>query len=211
MAKRSAESKKESTGGELSDYPNDKWKVFIEKSLEAEILPPDQWKPVHVLGYFCKKYFDAYQVKYQLKFNSPSPTKSFEVYQIKKLAMALSADPVILKEYIDWIYEIKVAKGKRRLTSISFMTVDALVNDYKFNVLLGKKKQLQVDRSTLLPREIKEIFKAIDYVRSYGDLVFVYRTLENNSDNSQVSPDLVAAIAALKTSDFDFSILERIV
>ncbi len=206
-----ANRKDEEEGGKLGDFPNEKWRVFVEKSLEAETLPPEQWKPVHVLGYFCKKYLDAYKVPYQLKFNSPSPTKSFEVYQIKKLAMGLSADPVILKEYIDWVYEIKVAKAKRKLTSISFMTVDYLVNDYKFNVLLGKKKQLQVDRSTLLPRDIKEFFKDIDYVRSYGDLVFVYRAIENSSDNSQVSSELVKAIAALKASDFDFSILERIV
>lgn len=211
MANRKRKDEDESNGGKLTDYPNDKWAKFVEKFAEIETLPAEQWKPVHLLGYFCKKYLEAYQVNYEFKFNSPNPVKGFEIFNIKKIAMLLSSDPVILKQYIDWVYDTKVKNGKRRLTSISFMAVEALVNDYKCNVLLGKKKQLQVDRTTLLPPDIKQLFKEVDYVKTYGDLVFIYRALSNNSDNSSVSPVLMSAMEALKVSNFDFSILDRIV
>jgi len=203
--------KEDNNCGEFGEYPSVKWTKFFETFKEIETLSADKWKPVHLIAYFCKKYKAAYDVNYQFKFNSVSPVKSFEVFQVKKLSMLLSSDPVILQQYIDWVYEIKVVKGKRRLTSISFMTHDELVNDYKFNVLLGKKKQLQIDRSSPLPADIREIFKDVDYVKTYGDLVFVFRAIEGNSDNSQVSPVLMSAIEKLKLSNFDFSNLDRIV
>ena len=44
--------------------------------------------------------------------------------------MNLTADPSLLKEYIDWVYDNKVVKAKRKLTSISFMTNEGIVNEY---------------------------------------------------------------------------------
>lgn len=132
---------KEISGGELTDLPNEKYKQFFDKFIEIETLKIEEWKPVHLIGYFCKKYEEQYEIRYQFKFNSPSPTKCFEVFQIKKLAMLLSSNPTILRDYIDWVYLNKVVKAKRRLTSISFMTNDGIVNEYKFNVLLSGKKK----------------------------------------------------------------------
>ena len=135
----------------LEGAPNEKYEKFFEKFKEINTLDPSSWNATHILGYFCKKYKEQYQVDYQFKFNSPSPAKCFEVFQIKRLAMMLSSNPSLLREYIDWVYLNKVVKAKRRLTSISFMTNEGLVKEYKFNVLLAGKKNLNVDRSTPLP------------------------------------------------------------
>jgi hypothetical protein len=196
---------KEATGGELTDAPNDQYQKFFNKFKEIETLDASEFKPVHLLAYFCKKYFDTYSVKYQFKFNSPTPTKCFEVFQIKKLASMLTANPKLLKEYIDWIYENKVVKAKRRLTSISFMTNEGIVNEYKINVLLAGKKNLSVDRSTPLPDKFKDIFKAAGVTLSnYGELAFL-------SQLSDMPLELVMAFKQAEENGFDKEVLGRII
>lgn len=208
MAGRKKEDKKIETGGELNDYPNEKYKKFFDKFSEIETLEVSQWKPVHLLAYFCKKYQIAYDVKYQFKFNSPNPTNCFEIFQIKKLAMQLSSNPGVLRDYIDWVYKVKVEQGKRRLTSISFMTHDGLVNDYKFNVLLANKQDLHIDRSTALPAEIKKIvFEASSQINTYGDLSFIWHAHKS----AELGPQYVSVFSKLSEINFDFSVLDRIV
>lgn len=199
------EEEKEATGGELTDYPNEKYRQFFEKFKEIETLDINDWKPVHILAYFDKKYTETYSVKYKYKFNSPLPTKCFEVFQVKRLAMLLSSNPQILKEYIDWIYQTKVGEAKRRLTSISFMTHEGVVNDYKMNILLAGKKNLNVDRSTPLPEKYQKAFAVAGTVIStYGELAFV----------SQMDPmpaELALAFEKIQVDGFDKEVLGRIV
>ena len=166
---------KDVTGGSLTDAPNDNYRKFFDKFKEIETLEAKNWRPVHVLGYFCKKYFDTYKLKYKFKFNNPAPSKCFEVFQIKKLASGLTSDPELLKDYIDWVYQTKVVKAKRRLTSISFMTVEGIMNEYKFNILLeGRHGSKTIDRSTSLTPQCKNAFEICGYnVSTYGDLAFL--------------------------------------
>jgi len=197
--------KEDVTGGELTDVPNEQYKKFFDKFAEVDTLSPENWKPVHILGYFCKKYQETYDKKYQFKFNSPSPMKCFEVFQVKKLAMHLTANPTLLKEYIDWVYDNKVVKAKRRLTSISFMTNEGIVNEYKFNVLLAGKRNLNVDRSTPLPDKYKTIFSGAGVsISTYGDLAFV-------SQMSDMSDELKTAFSTIEEMGFDKEVLGRIV
>lgn len=197
--------KEEETGGQLGDYPNEKYRQFFEKFKEIESLDVAEWKPVHILAYFCKKYQDQYQTKYSFKFNSPSPLKCFEVFQVKKMGMLLSSNPKILKEYIDWIYENKVIKAKRRLTSISFMTNEGVTQEYKMNVLLAGKKNLNVDRSTPLPVKYQDIFQNAGVsIQTYGELCFV-------SQMDPMSFELVGAFLKIEEMGFDKEVLTRIV
>lgn len=195
----------DSFGGNLTDLPNEKYKKFFATFDEIDIIDVSQWRPSHILGYFCKKYKDTYGVPYQFKFNSPSPPKCFEVFQVKRLAMLLSSNPKILRDYIDWIYQTKVVQAKRRLTSISFMTHEGVVNDYKMNVLLAGKKNLNVDRSTPLPDNYRQAFvEAGVAITTYGELAFV----------SQMDPmpaNLAAAFEKIQEMGFDKEILGRIV
>lgn len=197
--------KKENKDLELSGAPNSKYEKLFSQFKEIDDLKIDDWKVPHILGYFCKKYFDTYNVKYQFKFNSPLPTKCFEVFQIKKLASMLTANPKLLKEYIDWIYETKVIKAKRRLTSISFMTNEGIVNEYKMNVLLAGKRNLNVDRSTPLPDKFKVIFQSAGVtISSYGELAFL-------SQMSEMSNELLSAFEKAEQEGFDKEVLGRIV
>lgn len=189
----------------LTDYPNDKWRKFFEKFSEIDTLDIPSWKAVNILSYFCKKYQEQYNIKYSFKFNSALPLKSFEIFQIKRLSMLLSSNPVILKEYIDWIFLNKVVKAKRRLTSISFMTNESVVQDYKINILLSDKKNLNVDRSTPLLDKYKVAFKEAGMdVQTYGDLCFI----------SQIDPmsfEMIVAFEKIEQMGFDKEILKKIV
>jgi hypothetical protein len=197
----------EDDGGELSPIPNEKWGKFFAKFEEIDALPIEQWKMAHLLGYFVRRYKEVYHMDYPWKFNNQNPNKSFEVWQMNTLVAKLSANPKILKDYIDWAYQNLVPKAKRRLTSISFMTKDEVVNPYKMNVLLGNKKSLNVDRSTPLPAKYIEILvQCGNRLNSptYGDLAFL-------SQMDPISPELKQAFDELLDVGFDMEILKRIV
>jgi hypothetical protein len=202
----------EETGGELTTVPNEKYKKFFDKFAEIETLDIANWKAAHLLGYFCKKYKEAYGVDYQWKFNHQSPAKCFEVWQFNTLCAKLSANPKILKEYMDWAFKTLVPKAKRRLTSISFLTREDVVIPYKMNVLLAGKKDLHVDRSTPLPAKYREIVNKWIFstsgrtIETYGDLAFVSQMESPGDPFSFKNAQLELAAAG-----FDFDILKRIV
>lgn len=201
----SRKKKEEETGGQLGDYPNEKYQQFFAKFPEIETLDVNEWKPVHILAYFCKKYQEQYNTKYTFKFNSPSPLKCFEVFQVKRMAMLLSSNPLILKEYIDWVYQTKVVQAKRRLTSISFATNEGVIQEYKMNVLLAGKKNLNVDRSTPLPSKYQQAFEEAGVtIKTYGELCFV-------SQMDPMSFELIVAFEKLEQLGFDKEVLGRIV
>lgn len=205
MASSSKKTKKEQEnfGGELGEYPNEKYRKFFEQFPEIDTLDVTQWKTVHVLAYFVKRFEAHYQKKYEFKFNNPSPVKSFEVFQMKKLAILLSTNPKVLKDYIDWVFDQSRATQAKRRT-ISFLTGEDLVLYYKNNILLAGKKDLNIDRSTQLPLNYREIFLGIGITaQNYGDLAFLFQ-MEKNAD-------LEAAFVKLKELGFDEEIVGRIV
>ena len=159
------------TGGELTDLPNKKYQQFFDRFAEIDTLKVEEWKPVHLLGFFVRKYQERYNLPYQWKYNSPSPSKCFEVFQIKKLSMLLSSNPVILKEYIDWAFLTVVPRAKKRLTSISFLTREENVNPYKMNLLSGKPN---INRSTALPEAYRQVLAHSGFTaNTYGELAFL--------------------------------------
>ena len=193
-------------GGDLTPIPNDKYKKFFEKFAEIDTLDVSQWKVAHILGYFCKKYKQTYGIDYSWKFNNQSPTKCFEVWQANTLAAKLSANPKILRDYIDWVFVNYVPKTKARFRSVSFITKDEIVQDYKLNVLLAGQKNLQVDRSTPLPSNYCDILKELAgiNVSTYGDLAFI----------SQMDPmpdNIAKAMEKLAEFGLDQEVLKRIV
>ena len=199
-------SKKNDDGGDLTPIPNDKYKKFFDKFAEIDTLDVSQWKVAHILGYFCKKYKQTYGIDYSWKFNNQSPTKSFEVWQANTLAAKLSANPKILRDYIDWVYATYVPKTKARFRSVSFITKDEIVQDYKMNVLLAGQKNLQVDRSTQLPPNYIEVMNEIGGVNvtTYGDLAFL--------SHMDPMPDNIAkAMEKLAEFGLDQDVFRRIV
>lgn len=166
---------------DLSPHISPAYQKFFEQFKEIDSLPIPQWRTTHLLGYFNRLYFAHYGLNFTFSATSTAPSKSTEVYQLKRLAQALSADPVILKDYIDWIFKEKVQLRKKRITSLGFLSTTAIVNDYKFNVLLKKENLLEITRNTILPEKYMKIIPGQD-IKTYGDLAFLYSAINSNEE-----------------------------
>lgn len=197
--------------GELTTVPNEKYQKLFDKFAEVDTLDIEQWKVAHILGYFCKKYKETYGVDYQFKFNHVNPAKCFEVWQVNTLCAKLSANPKILRDYIDWVYKEKVARAKRRLTSISFITQDYTVNEYKWNVLLVDKKQLHLTRSSELSVTYQETLAANGFkIKTYGDLAFLYHATKAQGLEINMADKFNDTLKEMCAEGFDASVLDRI-
>jgi hypothetical protein len=196
---------KDKQENELTTIPNEKYRKFFNKFNEIDTLEITQWNKTHLIGYFIKKYKQTYQTDYAWKFNNPLPSKSFEIWQFNTLCAKLSANPKILKDYIDWVFEVEVPKTKAKFRSISFLTQEERVNYYKLNILLAGQTNSSMDRSTPLPSIYQDILKETNLsINTYGDLAFLSQ-MEPMPDNIKVALDKMVE------QGFDRSILVRII
>lgn len=187
----------------LTGAPNKNYEKFFLKLKEIETVPVEKWSANHLIGYFAQKYKEHYHTKYKFKFNTTAPSSCFEVWQMKKLSNMLSSNPTILKGYIDWVFLNRVAKAKKKLTSISFLTVEGIVNEYKINVVLADKHD-SINRSTTLPSHFASTLNQAGIeVKTYGDLAFAY----------QIDPmpeDFKVAFSQIESQGFDKGILGKL-
>ncbi len=204
-------SKDDLTGGDLGSPPNIHWKKFFNKFSEIDTVPVKEWKPVHLLAYFCKLYKNAYQIDYTFKFNTSSPSKSFEVFQINKIGSILSSDPEILVKYIDWVFQTRVKEAKKKLTSISFLSAEGLVSDFKKVYLSNKVVQPKssINRNSPLPENVVLLLEKLG-LKTYGDLSFIYQSVKLGSMKKEFSEDFYLILERMKDIGFDISILEEI-
>lgn len=191
---------------QFSDAPNENYQKLFNKFNEIETLDVSQWNVTHILGYFCKQYHNLYNIPYKFKFNTSAPSKCFEVFQIKKLSTLLTSQPVLLKEYIDWVFKNKVINAKKRLTSISFLNTESFLKEYKFTILLNQNNNKTIDRSTALLDKYKEICNKFNYnsIDNFGDLSFLFQVHPKDSNLENLFKEL-------ESSGLDLNILSKIV
>ena len=203
---------RDTSGGELGEVPNTNYIKFFERFKEIETLPVNQWRPVHVIGWFCYLFQQTYDATYQFKFNSSAPSKCFEIFQIKKLGQVLSAKPDILKNYIEWIFSEKAVKEKIKFRSISFLTREEVVREYKLRVLLSSK----IDRTTPLPANVKACFAIISEpyisgtIATYGDLAFLQEVVRSKSCSAELADLFQWCMSGAITQGFNKTILSEI-
>lgn len=190
----------------LPTIPNDKYVKYFNRFKEIETLDISNWKTVHLLSYFCKKYKEMLGEDYSWKFNNENPTKCFEVWQMNTLSSKLSSNPKILKDYIDWAFDTLVKDKKYRPRSISFLTKEEAVVPYKMNVLFAGQNNTTVSRSTLLPPNYKDTLEKMANIsiNTYGELAFIV----------QINPmpiELSAALNVLAETGLDKEAIKRIV
>lgn len=166
---------------ELSSPVNEHYQKFFDKFKEIETLEVSKWNTNHLIGYFCKIYKNHYNSDYNFKFNSTAPSKSFEVFQMKKLAQNLTSNPSIIKKYIEWAFKEKVKSAKRKITSIAFLSHENLVNEFKLKYLAGDLKDQQIDRTTPIPKEYLDIIQKYSYqISNYGELSFLIQITDKS-------------------------------
>ncbi len=187
-------------------FPNKSWEKFFARFDERKTLNLEEWKPIHLLSYFSEKYKQKYNIQYSFKFNTTAPSKSFEVWQMNKLGTILSTDPKLLKEYIDWVFEAKTINLKKRFSSISFLTKEEHVREFKLNhLMVSKSNNDRFDRAIGLPKEYLSILLKhnLHSIQTYGDLSFLL-LVDKSEEINQV-------IAELKNIGFNEDILNKII
>ena len=155
------------------------------------------WKPNDIISYIAERYEKHYGIEYTFRMNHKLPSKSYEAWQIGKLTQMLSKDPVILKNYIDWIFSEKIIERKKQIRTLAIFTEVANINEFKWQVM-----NKTPDRTTPLPQNILDITSAFDpTILNYGDLAFVSKS-EDESCKSM--------IRKVAESGFDLGKLEKI-
>lgn len=161
------------------------WQKFLTKFNDIDNLSIKEWKEVHILGFFCRRYEKCFQQKFALSFRG-APSKCNEIYMIKKtMAMLNSTDPMVIHDYIDWIFDFKIIPNKIKIRSIGFLTTPGFGNE--FNQYKIKKEK--IGKFTELPTKYQKVADVLDLpVSTYGDLAFIKMALDQSSDNESRIP-----------------------
>jgi len=190
---------------DFSGAPNKLYERFFKELSEIDSVKVIDWKPKHVVGYFAKRYHNLYKVPYKFRCNSKAPSKCMEIVKVKTIQYRLSSDPLIIKNYIDWVFDEKIIKNNKRITSISFLTSENFIEDYKFNIYPSINIGGSVSRSSKLPENILNILvKHNKNISNYGQLSFLYQSLSNDKS-------LNSLFNEIRDTGFDLSILEEVV
>jgi len=156
----------------IDSAPNSNYVNCFNKIKEWENIPEHEWNKNHVLGYFASKYQDHYTKNYVFKYNTTSPSKCFEVFQINKLGIHLSQDGSILKKYIDWYFDTKI--GSKKITSVSAILNEGILAEFKYRFLSNILNET-IKRADTLPLNLYSIVSNYNpAIKTYGDLAFLY-------------------------------------
>ena len=194
----------------LNDILSKPWQTFLERFKEIETLPIKEWKELHLLAYFCKRYKKYYGKTFALSFKS-APSKSTEIVLIKKMRLNLSSyDLNINKAYLDWLFDIKIPDTNLHIRSLGIVQKPEMINE--FNIYYAK--QNKVVKSTSVPDEYKEIANKLNIpISNYGDLAFAHMAINKKSDfidHGGLKP-YVELFDKLKEIGFEPSILKEFV
>lgn len=172
------------SGLKQDGLPNAYWRKFKERLNLYIETPIEQWKEEHFLGYILNKYKEQMDAEYPLSYSGP-PTKSKEIYCIRRMILGLGTEnPVIIKAYIDWVFETKIQQ-KVIVSSIAFFfTTDFILKFKQF-----QRQKNKVTRVTQLPDNYKCLAESLEIeINTYGDLAFAKVAIENNPQNELYTP-----------------------
>ncbi len=186
--------------GKLSAH----WSKFLERIRSTTDLPIHKWTDYEMLSYICHKFESVCNSPYSFSL-SGAPSKCNEMFLTKKIGLVLESDnPKYIKDYIDWVFEKKIATGKVKLTSIGFFSNPKLANEFKSYYIESKK----IKRSTPLPETCINIANEMSIdVSSYGDLAFIKMALKDNSDGMELYNEFIDKLYSIS---FDLTILDNL-
>lgn len=183
------------------------WQKFLIKLNSIDDVKVSDWKDVHLLGYICQRFTKIHSVNYALSYKG-QPGKCPEMYLVKKMmAMLGTANSKIVKEYIDWVYDVKIVPKQIKFRSLGFFTTPSFGNEF----LLIQQEKNKIHKSTNLPPEYKQVADTLQLpVVTYGDLAFVKMALDQ-SPNSDSRAPYRTLFNTLKVLGFESSVLINLV
>jgi hypothetical protein len=182
------------------------WQKFFIRLVEIDSKPINKWNEYHILSYFLRKYYEAYQIPYALTY-AGAPLSCTEIKLLKKVYTLLSTtDQRKVKAYIDWMFEDIVSKKKFQIKGITVLLGNSFANEF----LRFYKKQNSITKQTELPDEYKNLADECGLtIDTYGSLLFVMNALKNTTDpNEDFMPESKQFIQKLKMHSFDFDVLK---
>lgn len=182
------------------------WQKFFIRLTEIDSKPISEWNEYHILSYFLRKYYEAYQIPYALTY-AGAPLSCQEIKLLKKVYTLLSTtDQRKVKAYVDWMFEDVVLKKKFQIKGITVLLGNSFANDF----LRFYKKQNTTTKQTELPQEYQKLADECGLtVDTYGSLLFVVNALKNTTDsNEDFMPESKQFIQKLKMHSFDFDTLK---
>lgn len=188
----------------LKLLPSKWWVKFFKKFAEIDTLPVSDWKHVHFLAYFSKRFEDHFQKRFSFTIKG-RPSSCTEIYQIKQVMAVLGTDkPSVMKAYIDWIFDKKIIPLDKKIRSVGFMQNPQYCNEFN----LYWKDKNKVTRSTSLPEDYIDVIKDLDLsIENYGDLAFAKQAIDINPNGREV---YLKMFDKLYSVGFEFKELEGI-
>lgn len=161
------------------------WQNFFNRFAEIETLKNSKWKEIHQLAYLSKRFEQFYGKKFAFSLKG-APSKCPEIVLVKKMcAMLGTTNATTIREYIDWVFDVKIIPNKMKIKSLAFFMTPGLGNEFHFQ----RNKKNQIDKMTELPNEYKEIVDVMGLpVSTYGDLAFIQHALEEEPNNESRRP-----------------------
>lgn len=180
------------------------WQKFFIRLIEIDSKPTNEWTEYHVLSYFLRKYYQAYQIPYALTFGG-APLSCQEIKILKKVYTLLSTtDQRKVKAYIDWMFEDVVSKKKFQIKGITTLLANSFANEF----LRFYKKQNAITKHSELPQEYQKLADECNIsVSTYGDLLFILNSMKASEETNE---DCKQFVQKLKMHSFDFDALKGI-
>lgn len=166
---------------ESIQYLSKPWHTFFKKFKQIETLEVHEWKLLHFLAYFEKRFREAFNKNYSYTYYK-CPSKCTEMVLIKQLfAMLCTTSNKMVKDYIDWIFDKKIIPGNIKIKSISFLKTNGFGNEFRQN----KAEREKIRRSTELPGYYVNVVNEFNLpVATFGDLAFIKMALNKDSGGS---------------------------
>lgn len=186
----------------LSILPSKWWKKFFLKFDEIDTVPEHEWKPIHLLSYFCRRYQDHFGKRFSFGLKG-TPSKCPEVFQIKRVMAVLgTSNQITMREYIDWIFDYKIIPHDKKIRSIGFMANSSYCNEFH----LYRQEKKKIDRSTEVPEDYKKVIDELGLpIRTFGDLAFAKQALDANPSGRQAYERMFDKLYAI---GFEFQMLQ---
>lgn len=171
------------SGLKADGKPNAYWRRFKERLDSYSEVEVSDWKEEHFLAHTLQRYKDYMGIEFSLSYSGP-PTKCKEIYCIRRVVLALGTeDPVVIKQYIDWVFDTVIIPTKAVFYSIAYFFTTSFILKFKAE----RRRQSRITRTSELPSEVKNIATDLEIdIKTYGDLAFARVAINNDPENEEL-------------------------
>jgi len=125
-----------------------------------------------LLGFFAVHFKNHYGFNYSFSLNEKGLFRGPEQNILRRVYNSFNGDPYLVRKYMDWYFDLKIKRRKKRITNLSFLATPEMMNEFKIHY----KRTRQISRDKKLPigmtlwiNDFTPSLKAFE-MHDYGDL-----------------------------------------